>query len=508
MPARFLFLGLLIGGVALGWYAVAGRPVVPAISPVAPAEPNRKAQAAPPTSSHAALGSSGCSAQGCHGAVTNESASKSPWGTEPADLRRWRESSVIYHGHDPHRRSYDVLGNKLSKSIAKNLAGGVEEKIIPAHEDTRCLACHSNPTMAAQKSPAAASIHAEGVSCEACHGNSADWIGPHTQWNASTDRAKALASTGMTALNDVTVRAKTCLGCHVGSPENPATGEPLRDVNHDLIAAGHPRLNFDFATYLERLPAHWIEKDRTQSPAVAKNSSLTPWYWTIGRVAANRASYELLAARAALAENHPLAWPELAEHDCFSCHRNLGKERRDLSATRDKITGRLGREEPSLASLTSEPSELRSKLEATMNSGGPPAKLVATDAAAVAGEFDKLLEGLQAKGPTGDEIRTYSSRIASARDPLTWAEVSQRFYALDLFNRTAKRGEDGELEALRMAVRFERGWEKDPKNNSGPLIPTQTNSPEKIDMKKAASLLQSIAKKLAQPAPANGAGGK
>ena len=50
-------------------------------------------------------------------------------------------------------------------------------------------------------------------------------------------------------------RIEQCAGCHIG--QDARGGLPLRDVNHDLIAAGHPRLNFEFAAYHENQPKHW-----------------------------------------------------------------------------------------------------------------------------------------------------------------------------------------------------------------------------------------------------------
>src|SRR6185503_17447885 len=49
-------------------------------------------------------------------------------------------------------------------------------------------------------------------------------------------------------------RAAVCMKCHVGPSD--AAGA-LQVVDHDLIAAGHPRLSFEHHTYLESLPAHW-----------------------------------------------------------------------------------------------------------------------------------------------------------------------------------------------------------------------------------------------------------
>ncbi len=35
------------------------------------------------------------------------------------------------------------------------------------------------------------------------------------------------------------------------------------EVDHDLIAAGHPALRFEFATYFANLPPHWdVARDK------------------------------------------------------------------------------------------------------------------------------------------------------------------------------------------------------------------------------------------------------
>jgi hypothetical protein len=93
-------------------------------------------------------------------------------------------------------------------------------------------------------------------------------------------------------------------------------------VNHDLIAAGHPRLAFEFVSHLDRMPPHWSEKgenDRQSRPDFKAR------VWTIGQIAAAKAQLELLAARAqASAGDRPGAvWPEFAEYSCYSCHRAL-----------------------------------------------------------------------------------------------------------------------------------------------------------------------------------------
>src|SRR5207244_3878357 len=69
-------------------------------------------------------------------------------------------------------------------------------------------------------------------------------------WKTKSRRDKELL--GFLPTKNLAVRAGQCAACHVGSG--------AADVNHDLIAAGHPRLNFDLAKYHAKLPHHWKEK--------------------------------------------------------------------------------------------------------------------------------------------------------------------------------------------------------------------------------------------------------
>jgi hypothetical protein len=86
-------------------------------------------------------------------------------------------------------------------------------------------------------------------------------------------------------------------------------------MNHDLIAAGHPRLNFEFAAYLANMPPHWVEDTGGNFPARA---------WAIGQAATAKAAADLLAHRAGHAEESP--WPEFSEYNCFACHHDLAGE--------------------------------------------------------------------------------------------------------------------------------------------------------------------------------------
>jgi hypothetical protein len=98
------------------------------------------------------------------------------------------------------------------------------------------------------------------------------------------------------------------------------------DMNHDLIAAGHPRLNFEYSSYLAAYPKHWKEKSTDRADFEAKS-------WAIGQLVTARAVLRLMADRAIASKDGfvrippaPVAiWPELSEYECFSCHHELTK---------------------------------------------------------------------------------------------------------------------------------------------------------------------------------------
>lgn len=118
---------------------------------------------------------------------------------------------------------------------------------------------------------------------------------------------------GMTDTASLLGRAQTCVKCHVG-----AAG---MDVDHDLLAAGHPRLYFEFSAFHAAMPRHWPDaKDRDPSKDPRGRIDFEARAWLIGQLVTTRAGLELLAARA---EDKSKPWPEYAEHDCAACHHNL-----------------------------------------------------------------------------------------------------------------------------------------------------------------------------------------
>jgi hypothetical protein len=177
------------------------------------------------------------------------------------------------------------------------------------------LKCHVAPDFDVKNPPLGAPyFKTDGVGCESCHGPARNWINEHhlDAWQLKSVEEKTLL--GMNDTQSLLGRAQTCVQCHVGTPE--------MDVDHDLIAAGHPRLNFEFAAFHAGMPRHWPDaKDRA---APRGGPDFEARAWMIGQLVSAQAALELLAERAS---NQAKAWPEFAEHDCAACHHNLQPDR-------------------------------------------------------------------------------------------------------------------------------------------------------------------------------------
>jgi hypothetical protein len=87
-------------------------------------------------------------------------------------------------------------------------------------------------------------------------------------------------------------------------------------MNHDIIAAGHPALRFDMATYHNRLPKHWRDQQATDS------ARFEAQLWAAGAIAGADAWLSLMQGRAQ-DSNSVSTWPELSAYDCSSCHHDL-----------------------------------------------------------------------------------------------------------------------------------------------------------------------------------------
>ena len=327
---RFALLGCV---PAIVLFAIAvGRGVEPdrsqALSQRVPTAP--KTLASTSVSPFRYIGVSSCSASNCHGGARRTS------GPQFASYLTWWQKDAAHKG------AYATLTSDKSAQIIKNLHRQQDGQPLPAYKDASCLACHAVNagddgglrTLAAdhtrQHSGNAAAADAsrfhvgDGVQCEACHGPAEKWVALHTtaawrdprQWTAE----RKLKETGFRETKGLYHRARMCAECHVGGVD--------RDMNHDMIAAGHPRLDFEFATFHARMPSHWdIRKDQQATTHLADDADQVDLdaqfearAWMLGQIAAADAALELLTERAT---NDEAVWPEFSEYGCFACHHDL-----------------------------------------------------------------------------------------------------------------------------------------------------------------------------------------
>lgn len=312
--ARFMLVAWLIVPVALGIQIWLGNRTPPPVRSSA-AQPANNPTAL--LTSPSGIRSQSCSATACHGALSAD--------TRASEIRR--DEYFVWQS-DPHAQAYRTLLESKSHEMLRRL--GVTEsdgKPVTGREGdyhrqwANCLACHeTNSHLSAPTAPVvSASLASEGVSCESCHGNARDWLHVHyhrADWasQGEAERSKLKNVSGRPIAN----RVEQCATCHVGGGKG--------EVTHDLIAAGHPALKFEYVWYQSRLPRHWKtgRRDNGSASSAAAASDVGPTKrWLIGQVVAAIASLNQLERRAKEEGSNLASWPELAEHNCFACHHGL-----------------------------------------------------------------------------------------------------------------------------------------------------------------------------------------
>jgi len=219
------------------------------------------------------VGPGSCSATACHGSIR-----------PVANSRILQNEYSTWILQDKHAQAYKALTTPVAVRMAKIM--GLEN----AATAPRCLACHA----------LSVSADKEGVSCESCHGPASGWLGEHTLKNWKHEQSVAR---GMVDTLDLRQRTEQCLTCHMGTPD--------KNVDHELLAAGHPDLVFELDSYSAVMPMHWKKPD---DPAFGIRT------WSVGQAVKLQEALERLARRA----QGPV-WPEFAEMECYACHHDLTK---------------------------------------------------------------------------------------------------------------------------------------------------------------------------------------
>lgn len=177
------------------------------------------------------VGPGSCAASACHG------------GIRPAlNSRVLQNEYSTWILQDRHSQAYKALQTPVAQRMAKIL--GLES----ATSAQKCLACHA--LSVPQEKKGREFDISEGVTCENCHGPASGWLGPHTLRNWKHEQSVA---NGMTDTKNLKQRSSQCLSCHIGTAE--------KQVDHEMIAAGHPDLVFELDSYSAVMPAHWKKSD-------------------------------------------------------------------------------------------------------------------------------------------------------------------------------------------------------------------------------------------------------
>ncbi len=226
-------------------------------------------------------GPGSCSSPSCHGGVQPR-----------ADTSVQQNEYSTWVVRDKHAQAYTVLSNAIALRMARILE-------LPAPNTApKCLACHALDVPADQR--ARTFDATDGVSCESCHGPASNWLGPHTTKGWTHEKSVEL---GMYDTRDLVHRSEKCLACHLGTRE--------KFVDHEMIAAGHPDLYFELASFSAVMPRHWkepLDKD--------------PWK-DVRALASGQAVQLREQLKRVAREAQDGIWPQYAELDCFACHHSL-----------------------------------------------------------------------------------------------------------------------------------------------------------------------------------------
>jgi len=453
-----------------------GAAVAVAANPTRPVPPPR-----------ALLGAGSCTSSGCHAAAVDGHAA-------------WQSSYTVWAARDPHSRAERVLHEPLAVQIVTLLAARDPSRpAVPAHEHTACIGCH-----ATGRGPTAR----EGVSCESCHGPAGDWLVAHALpgWRAAGN------TRGMVDLADPFVCGQQCAGCHVGG--SPAADGSPREVSHDLIAAGHPRLAFELRSFKEAEPPHWHNRFAVGPAAASVSGSgsteLDPLdEWALGRLGAVHAFLDQVARQAA-ASTRPRSgttadvWPEFTAFDCYGCHRppiaavDGGGDKAAARRQMPPAAPRVGspRLEPlhwALLDLVV-PADTAAKLDAFRHSV-EHRWWERPDAATMTACLDAIDAARAHVHPALADMSagTIAKRVVTWTDPATWDEATSALAALEaVAARAAARGTPPEsLAAAKARLEGLRGLLEFPGSVAGRGI--RFDSPHDYDAQAVAAELRAIA---------------
>lgn len=365
--------------------------------------PIAAAQTLPPQAADIHLGVASCAASVCHGRVAPAHA-----GVRFDEYRLWSD-------RDFHARAYQVLGNEPSRRMARKL-GLADARTAPI-----CLDCHADNIDAARRGPQFQL--SDGIGCEGCHGGAQRWLTSHTE-PGRTHRDNV--ARGMYPTDEPYARARLCLSCHMGSADKLA--------NHQIMAAGHPRLSFELDTFSANQPAHY----RIDADYERRKGHIAPGYlWLVGQVE-NARQWSALIERHL---RHGVA-SELAIYDCHACHqpmRPLRDRPDDFSAVLPPGSLRLLDHSYDMlaamfAVLLPERSGAWDEAVRDLHRASADPRRIGAAGAALTRLLEPMEQQLRASPPTAEQLRALRRHIAAQAAAGRYADFSsaeQAFLALE-----------------------------------------------------------------------------
>lgn len=432
-PFAFVFVFVLVDGSRATGQSVSGLDSVnvDVLTPSPALSPSTEWEEFPNSANARFVGSRSCASSSCHGDSRRETVVGS--------------AAHYFFDRDKHQSAGVVLRNQRSQAIADRL-----QMTMPPWKSRECLVCHAPAALDSTDQTHFSAMLSEGVNCESCHGAARDWLVPHRapEWHYngvwSADRR---ASIGFVETKQLTQRVDRCADCHVGNV--------TQSVNHDLIAAGHPRLAFEYSAYQSRMPIHWRQSlERQQSPVAntwpsSQQSTYEARNWLIGQIVTADHELEILST---IVSRPGIVQPGLAQYDCFACHHELSSPGWRQARTAWNIRpgelpwgtwslGLLAESQPALADILTERfvanrNSLLQELKTSIYNQDEVRRLVSNLRQDLA--QSKLL--LSQKHFTPDDLSAIRYRLAKEQGMFTdqgWDRSTQLFLALVALDKGA-----------------------------------------------------------------------
>ncbi len=239
------------------------------------------------------LGVASCASSACHGSV------------QPYPDSRIQHNEYITWHTDRHGNMHAKAYSKLLTSEAVAIASKL--KLGKPEEAKDCLVCHADYVPQQQRRPEFQL--SDGIGCEACHGGAEHYIDSHKDRNLSLSEKQ---QDGLYPTWQPQARAELCLSCHMGNKQ--------RSIDHRIMGAGHPRLQFELDTFTYLQPHHVVDEDYIERKGNQDNAR----DWAVGQALA---ADNLLSQLQDSEQGWHGIFVEPLLLDCHSCHKRLDGER-------------------------------------------------------------------------------------------------------------------------------------------------------------------------------------